>query len=321
MPANIPWNEELETLLLHCIIAKGAHTCKGTKRVSETWCLVNDMFFEQDLLLGIRDAVYKKGEPRKLRDKFKSVMDHVQKKMDCGNLSAEEGEMSMLFKHAQTIVHEEAESDAQKEKSTTAKVAEFRQKLNATEEETFQRCGPLKRKLLNGEIMDNSKKDKKPPMSFEEHLIHMANCKEDKKAMHAEEEEFEVSFMRWINKIAEKTLSDLLSQGNIQDRYHDDIEDIGLKTLVSIYCTRGSNFSAKVFKDEVRAMELPMVICSKLYMSLQEWRREFEAAEKADAVIPTQIFFSDSPSMSSVGMGSTSGESNSTPKGTEAALT
>ena len=46
---QLPWNEEFETLLLHCVLVKGSHICGG-KKVSQSWSEVNDIFYEQDLL-------------------------------------------------------------------------------------------------------------------------------------------------------------------------------------------------------------------------------------------------------------------------------
>ena len=43
--AQLPWNEELETLLLYCVIVKGSHICGG-KKVTQTWSEVNDMFYD-----------------------------------------------------------------------------------------------------------------------------------------------------------------------------------------------------------------------------------------------------------------------------------
>ena len=83
--------------------------------------------------------------------------------------------------------------------------------------------------------------------------------------------------------------------------YLADIEDIGLKVLVSIYCTRGGNFAARAFKEELREMELPMLACSKIYMGLQEWRREFESLQKLSI---TNVTAADATSVSSLGMSS-----------------
>jgi len=46
----------------------------------------------------------------------------------------------------------------------------------------------------------------------------------------------------------------------VNAQHSGDLEKIKPKTLVSIYCTQESIFSAPVFKDEVRAMELSMYL-------------------------------------------------------------
>ena len=68
---RLPWNDELETLLLYCVLAKGAHICSG-KKITQTWTSVNDMFFDQPQLQEYKDMHYKQGGNghRKLREKF-----------------------------------------------------------------------------------------------------------------------------------------------------------------------------------------------------------------------------------------------------------
>ena len=275
---HIPWDEALETLLLHCIIVQGAHICGG-KKVTETWNSVNEMFFDQDNTTELRDLHYKENNPRKLRDKYNNVMEVVQCDIETGNQSGKEGDLSLLYQHvnqiAQDIEEKEAKRDAAKD---------LRDKLNATEKEVLASSGPLKRKLISGEIVDNTSGDRKGRRTFNDELLSIM------KAMDTEEssknidsrgqDEFEQSFTSWVFK-SNLSLHDLLTDGEVRERYHDDVEDIGLKTLLNIYCcTQKVNFDDQTFKKELRAMELPMVVCSKLYMALQGWRREHQAQHR-----------------------------------------
>ena len=88
---QLPWNEEMETLLLHCVLVKGSHICGG-KKVSQSWSEVNDMFYEQDLLADHRMDHYTKGNVRKVRDKYKTILTTVQNDIDSGNQSGNEEE-------------------------------------------------------------------------------------------------------------------------------------------------------------------------------------------------------------------------------------
>jgi len=265
------------------------------------------MFYEQDLLADHREQHYIKGVVRKIRDKYKAVLTTVQNDIDSGNQSGKEGELSQLYKHVRTINDDISEKEAKQEAGT-----ELKEKLNDTEKTILMQSGPLKRKLLNGEVIDNTKTDRPPPLSFNQQLMMFAtgDMKSDMKKKVAQEEEiFEVSFLEWLTD-TEKNVVLLCRQVGMNASYLADIEDIGLKVLVSIYCTRGGNFAARAFKEELREMELPMLACSKIYMGLQEWRREFESLQKlsitnvtaADDDSSAATSFTSSPSVSSLGM-------------------
>lgn len=295
MPGHIPWNEELETLLLHCVIVKGAHICGG-KKVTQTWGEVNEMFFNQDALKDSKEAHYTPGNFRKLRTKFQNVLTTVENDIATGNQSGKEGELSELYRNVQTISDDIALKDAMKEAG-----GDLRAKLNETEQEVLSKSGPLKRKLLNGEIIDNTRADHPAPLSFDERLLMLAagpGQNDHSRGNNAVEEVFEVAFLEWID-LTKKTVTGLADCVGVNATHHADLDDIGLKTLVSIYCTREANFSARVFKDEVRAMELPMVAASKLYMGLQEWRRQFELEQDVADDMMTSVTTTTSNSSSS----------------------
>lgn len=303
---QLPWNEELETLLLHCVIVKGSHICGG-KKVTQSWSEVNDMFYEQDLLADYREQHYAKGNVRKIRDKYKAVLATVQNDIDSGNQSGKEGELSKLYEHVRTINDEISEKEARQEAGT-----ELKEKLNDTEKTVLMQSGPLKRKLLNGEVIDNTKTDRPPPLSFNQQLMMFATGDMKsamKKKVAQEEESFEIAFLEWLTD-SEKTVALLCLQVGVNVSHLADIEDIGLKVLVSMYCTTGAHFAARVFKQELREMELPMVVCSKLYAGLQEWRREFESTQKLGITAVTTsdddnsaiTSSSSSQSVSSLGM-------------------
>ena len=281
---RLPWNDELETVLLYCVLAKGAHICSG-KKISQTWDLVNDMFFDQPQLLEFKELHHKQGVlgHRKLREKFNTLIATIEKDMESGNQSGKEGELSEKYSHAKQILVEISDKLAEKEAG-----AELRQKLNATEKEILARSGPLKRKQLEGQLVDNTKKEKKTVPTFEQALLQLASptssVNSGKGTLYAEEERFEIRFKEWVVK-EQRGLNDLLICAEIHDGSGDVVEDVGMKTLISIYCTRGANFSAQVFKKELRDMEIPMKVCSKLYCALQEWRREFEKEVKEEKAI------------------------------------
>ena len=65
----IPWNADL----LNLVITEGAHVAKKSE-ISQKWSAVNDAFFNQNEAVSWRDELYKKGDYRKLRDKYKQVI-------------------------------------------------------------------------------------------------------------------------------------------------------------------------------------------------------------------------------------------------------
>jgi len=299
MVTQIPWNEELETLLLHCVIVKGAHICGG-KQVTQSWEAVNDMFFDQHQLKDYQEA---KTLNRKLRDKFNSLIGTVQNDIDTGNQSGKDGDLSKLYEHANTIIDEIATKEALRAAGPLLKA-----QLNEAEKEILSCSGPLKRKRLNGEIIDNTRSDRPPPMSLDDRLFFFATGGAPKKAQ-AAEDQFEVDFLKWIEGCG-KTTIDLLRDARVDLDHHHELEDIGLDTLTSMYCTRNADYSAQVFKDELRGMGIPLKECSKLYMGLQKWRRLCLAAQQPlhspanDDADDTSV-----SSVSSMGMASTSSSS------------
>jgi hypothetical protein len=306
--AHIPWNTKLEELLFSCVITKGAHIAP-MKRITQTWTEVHEMFFNQPELQECKALCYKEGVFRKIRVKYQNVMTAVQADIDKGNQSGKEGELSQLYQYVKQINEEIAEKEAAKEAEV-----ELKAKLSETEKTILTKAGSLKRKQLDGKIIDNTQSDRAVPLSFDDKLLMLAagtGSQEDKKRkMNADEDRFEATFLKWIEH-SKKTLAGLLTDSEVSLRHHDDVEDIGLKTLVSIYCTRDSSFSAVAFKRELREMELPMVVCSKIYMGLQEWRRDFEQSlpfgmlDNASTVTTSSSSSTDGGStMSSLGMGS-----------------
>jgi hypothetical protein len=272
MAPQIPWNEELETVLLACVISKGTHVC-SKKKVTQSWNEVNDMFFAQPELTDLKDTYYVSGNIRKLREKYKTIVANIEKDIADGNQSGKEGELSKLYQHVCTICEDISEKDAEKVAATA-----LREKLNETERMALEQAGPLKRKQLDGDITDNTRSDHIAPLSFDEKLFMLATAGNKKAKKSYDEDNLEVALLKWINN-TQQSLLEMYIHSAIDVQYRQDIEDIGLKTLVSSYCSSKSTDNASLtFKTELREMGLPMVVCTKVYMCLQEWLRQLEEA-------------------------------------------
>lgn len=279
--AQISWNEDLQTLLLHCVIVKGAHIGKDG-----AWNAVNDMFFDQPELADKKAQHYVKGEPgcRKLKDKMKRIIDSVQSNIDTGNQSGKSGDMSPLFRHVLQIVEER---EAWKEKNKNKNKRSLSELLTGTEKAVFERSGPLKQKAVNGEIIDNTKNQNgriAKSNSRDSEILKAIMEDKDVDAVKARET-FELRFQKWA-KDTNKTVLDLLDVSELSVTHEVDISEVGLKTLINMHCIREGDAPASVFKSDLKEFGLLPLVSSKLYMGLQQWRREVEqlAAEEAAAI-------------------------------------
>jgi len=72
-PRYIPWTPQLVCLLLNLVLTEGAHVAKKNE-VLKKWNAVNEHFFNQNETQAWKTELYKKDDPRKLRDKYKLVM-------------------------------------------------------------------------------------------------------------------------------------------------------------------------------------------------------------------------------------------------------
>ena len=92
----IPWNSDLVCILLNLVITEGAHIA-GKKKCE--WSAVNDAFFNQNEARLFKDELYKKGDFRKIRDKFKQTMASTKADIDTANQSGRSGDLGPQFHH------------------------------------------------------------------------------------------------------------------------------------------------------------------------------------------------------------------------------
>ena len=91
----------------------------------------------------------------------------------------------------------------------------------------------------------------------------------------SKEQKAENKLNRWIATNA-KCIENILEEGNItkiSDANKDLLNDFGLQTLVSIYCTPNKNYDANLFKTTLADAGFDCKISvHKVYMILQRWR-------------------------------------------------
>jgi len=137
----------------------------------------------------------------------------------------------------------------------------------------------LERRPSRNRYIDSRKSSKLNKISFEEELLGFLKNDDKKRSQKVFEEIIEVEINSWIQR-KRKDVNDLMKEAalNIGTQAISDLfvalENISLAVLVSIYCTRGENFSAKLFKDSICAEEgvLPLH-AHKLYVVMQKWRK------------------------------------------------
>lgn len=94
---QLPWTDKQAELLLKCVLSNAGHLCDGTKKVKSTWCKIVDEFFIQPEMIPYRQAHYKVGEFRKLRDKYKQVLNACIHSKFSGNTSSKSGDLNNVF--------------------------------------------------------------------------------------------------------------------------------------------------------------------------------------------------------------------------------
>ena len=153
----VPWNEEMEVTLLNLVVTEGIHIAHKSE-VTKKWNTVNDLFFEQNELLPFKATAYKKDDPRKLKDKYQKVLKAAKADIDTGNQSGKTGDLSQKYELVQHIFNEmDANDEERKERKKEKEL------LNTIEGQTLNgnRPNPLKKRDLDGNIVDSSDSSKK----------------------------------------------------------------------------------------------------------------------------------------------------------------
>ena len=106
-PGQIIWIVDLIVLLLlEIVIQVGAHITSH-KNSATKWSEVHAIFFDREECIEYKTEVfYKKGEYRKLWDKFTKIMKSIRDDIDTGNQSGKYGEMSKVYDLVQQVERE-----------------------------------------------------------------------------------------------------------------------------------------------------------------------------------------------------------------------
>ena len=287
-PRYIPWTPQLVCLLLNIVLTEGAHVAKKNE-VLKKWNAVNEHFFNQNETQVWKTDLYKKDDPRKLRDKYKLVMSTCKAEIERGNLSGKSGDLDQQYELVKQIMME-IDDDEEEDVAEKAKKDATKKALNdiETKVQSSNRPNPLKKRDLDGNVVDLSDPTRKPKKDgFDELLIEFMKGKSGDASHSKSIPELSTATVtkgKLLNYIATNNISleHLLEAADIYDADEDTVgklQSIGMKVLVDIYCTREANFSSKHFKDELKDMGLESsIFAHKLFQLLEEWRVEVSTA-------------------------------------------
>ena len=222
--------------------------------------------------------------------------------IDTANQSGRSGDLGPQFQLVKQIMeeiedYEEEEIERKKEEDDTKK------KHNEIEEKAqSNRPNPLKKRDLDGSIIDSSDPNKKKKESFDDHLMkwmaeRTASTSKVKDAVPTTAVKIETiikgNLLNYVN--ATKTsLEMFLNEAEITDADEEQVGllySIGIKAIIDIYCTRGMEFSGSAFKKELKDLGVQLLIAMKLFVLLEEWRDRLD--------VPNIIIQSSSSSSSS----------------------
>jgi len=261
-PRYLPWTPQLVCLLLNLVITEGAHIAKKSDIIKK-WNSINDSFFNQNETQGFKAEMYKKDDPRKLRDKYKQVMASCKAEIERGNLSGKSGDLSMQYELVKQIMME-IDDDEEEEATEKAKKDATKKALNDIEIKVqgSNRPNPLKKRDLEGNIVDNSDPTRKPKRdSFEEQLVLWMQAKSTGVTQPLPEHNLAtVTKGKILNYINTNNISleMLLEAAEIHDADEETVAalySIGIKVLVDLYCTRETNFRLVIKSTDVREIK------------------------------------------------------------------
>ena len=172
------------------------------------------------------------------------------------------------------INDEEEDEAAEKQKKDATK-----KELNDIEAkvQSSNRPNPLKKRDLDGNIVDNSDPSRKPRKdSFDEQLLQWMHGKSG--SVTEENTAANITKGKLLLYVTNNNISfdRLLEEAKIHDADEDIVGllyDMNFEVLIDVYCTRESNYSSKHFKDELKDMGLKSpLIAHKLFNLFEKWR-------------------------------------------------
>ncbi|KAJ1399130.1 hypothetical protein B484DRAFT_471610, partial [Ochromonadaceae sp. CCMP2298] len=133
--------------------------------------------------------------------------------------------------------------------------------------------GNGKRKSLNGQI-DGNQRGRSGEGDFAKQIL------DEFRGERIEYEKVEASMQAYCcdNRIGVQHLAarvySMTEQRQQFNRLVDQLEELGMEVIFSIYCSRGEEFGPAFVKKELKELGLALPECHKIYHKLQEMRRD-----------------------------------------------
>jgi hypothetical protein len=117
------------------VITEGAHIA-GKSDVTKKWSAVNYAFFNQNEARLFKDELYKKGDFRKIRDKFKQTMASTKADIHTANQSGRSGDLGPQFQLVKQIMEEIEDYEEERRRTTILRKSSMKskRKLNQTDQ-------------------------------------------------------------------------------------------------------------------------------------------------------------------------------------------
>ena len=175
------------------------------------------------------------------------------------------------------------EKDAHKASKQMAKdgAAELEKALSETEEKVLRKKEYGKRKDVDGNIVDYSEGKRRVVSATDEAIVSIVEVMKSSILDQKTEETTEKNMIEWVN-LTQKSVEDLLISSDITPlnacycETVELIESLGVKTLISIYCSRGKDFDRELFKESLKELSFKPIAYHKIYVGLSDWRHQTE---------------------------------------------
>ena len=317
----IKWTDKLVNSLLTLVLEIAPYRESDNKKVSAKWEEVATRFVNLPESSEIKDAFLSLGEVdakdaavRRIKEKYWKVTKDVEKILGVGNGNRPLNNSGVISSPDLTEMKrlcEAIEKDKSEENAdSSSKLSKSKNnKLNDVEQDVWKisknRRAPLKTKNIDGSIVDltmSSKSSSKK--SFDEQLLDIM-FQEKKERGSLENEIFE----KMTLFIEQKNLNEISlfkdANCNMEDaevkRDFKRLQNLGLDTLVTVYCNPGNKFSMRFFMKTLKELKFSLATVLKLYNALKLWQRDAKLFTLQMASNDTE---DDNPNLSEQGVGS-----------------